>query len=174
MELKKYTWEMFDELPVVNHIKQCPSGDYSKIEDFLNCCSFDNNCKFENWANFEQRCDFGQKCEFGDYCNFANHSTFKDYCIFGKGCIFGSNCNFGIHCICEFGEFTNMVSYGGLDGYERITCFFLLNNGEIFVRGGCCFSGSIDEWELQIKKSHTETVYLSSIQKAKAQLKMNS
>ena len=50
--MKKYTQEEFDRFPVDERgRKQCPSGDYTLIQKFPECCSFGKWCK----------------CEFGEF-----------------------------------------------------------------------------------------------------------
>jgi len=204
MKLKKYTQKMFDAIPIVNCIKNCPFGDYSDIKIFQsNCvfagecrfgndsmfgimckfgplcsfglyCKFDDNCEFENACMFGHESAFGKYCFFGDDCSFLGNCNFLEYCsfsyssmfgrqcwfsdccIFGEDCSFGDYSTFGKSCVCEFGEFDNMVSCCRFGSAERTTYFFHLINGDIFVRCGC-FSGSLNEWEEQVKETHKGT-----------------
>lgn|SRR5574343_30693 len=39
--MRKYTQEDFDSFPVVDGIKQCPSGDYTAISSFAERCEFE-------------------------------------------------------------------------------------------------------------------------------------
>lgn len=56
--MKKYTQEDFDRFPVDERgRKQCPSGDYTLIQKFPECCSFGERCSFGEWC----------KCEFGEF-----------------------------------------------------------------------------------------------------------
>ena len=61
--MKKYTQEEFDNLPVVDDVKQCPTGDYSAIKTF------------------------GERCSFGKRCSICNHELtgFKMRSISGLG-----------------------------------------------------------------------------------------
>lgn len=52
----------------------CPSGDYTKIKEFPEKCSFGKGCNFRRRSNFGAMCGFGDGCIFGEMCNF------------GKGC----------------------------------------------------------------------------------------
>ena len=61
--MKKYTQEEFDNIPVVDGCKQCPSGDYSEIKRFGKCCSFGECCRFGEQCSFGDEC----KCEFGGF-----------------------------------------------------------------------------------------------------------
>ena len=63
MALNKYTQADFDSFPVVNGIRQCPSGDYSGIKSFGGRCSFGEEC------SFGERCSFGEGCSFGKGCS---------------------------------------------------------------------------------------------------------
>ena len=42
----------------------CPSGDYTQIKGFGECCSFGEGC------SFGERCSFGEWCSFGKVCSF--------------------------------------------------------------------------------------------------------
>ena len=206
-DLKKYTQEMFNELPVINKRKECPSGDYSEIKEFASECNFDDDCIFSGWCNFGQYCYFGSNCEFGSYCSFGKNCAFdkrckfnkfasfgeccefgeccdfKFCCKFGYDCYFGISCRFGGRCsfgewcsftnccICEFGEFDKIVSFGGFGRGHATTYFFRLINGEIHVRCGC-FKGSIDKWEEKVKETNLEKVYLALVPAVKAQFEM--
>lgn len=115
--MRKYTQEEFNQFPVNEYgYKQCPSGDYTLIETFPECCSF------------------GKRCSFGDCCHF------------------------GERCKCEFGEFKSMYTAGGFGSEGRTTYFFHMADGGICVRCGC-FTGTIDEWESKVKKTHGVTPY---------------
>lgn len=48
MTLHKYTQEELDALPVVNGVKQCPTGDYTAILVFPERCRFGKGCSFED------------------------------------------------------------------------------------------------------------------------------
>lgn len=57
MELKKYTQEEFDAIPVDGFgIKRCPTGDYTAINRFGAYCSFGAACSFGAHCI----CEFGQ------------------------------------------------------------------------------------------------------------------
>lgn len=117
--MKKYTQEEFDQFPVNDYgYKRCPSGDYTLIEKFPECCSF------------------GERCSFSDWCK-------SDWCK------------------CEFGEFQAMYTAGGFGSEGRTTYFFHMADGSICVRCGC-FTGTIDEWKYQVKKTHENGVLAES------------
>ena len=75
--MKKYTQEEFDHLPVnVHGIKECPQGDYTQIKDFSEWCSFDKGCSFGEW------CSFGEGCKaISPFWSFVYEPPFK---IIGK------------------------------------------------------------------------------------------
>ena len=200
MGFTKYTQEMFNLLPVVGHIKKCPSGNYSEIKEFPSLCQFGAksffrcDCKFGDNCSFEFSCDFADHCTFGDFCEFGAYCVFDNNCSFGHACNFGRACSFGEHVgfgswssfgeycefrngsICEFGEFDKMISCGGFGSEERTTYFFLLTDKRIFVRCGC-FHGNIDEWAMQVSDTHEgtnlEDAYLALIPAVKAQFEAN-
>ncbi|MFA5897797.1 MAG: hypothetical protein WC829_01660 [Hyphomicrobium sp.] len=43
--MKKYTQEEFDALPLVDGVRQCPTGDYTQIMNFGAWCSFEGDHK---------------------------------------------------------------------------------------------------------------------------------
>ena len=46
--MKKYTQEEYNELPIVDNFKQCPTGDYTSVEYFGEWCSFGKSCVYAN------------------------------------------------------------------------------------------------------------------------------
>lgn len=42
----------------------CPSGDYTQIKGFGECCRFGECC------GFGERCSLGERCSFGEGCSF--------------------------------------------------------------------------------------------------------
>lgn len=96
-----------------------------------------------------------KQCPSGDYTLIQK---FPEYCSFGDWCSFGGCCSFGERCKCEFGEFQAMYTVGGFGSEGRTTYFFHMVDGSICVRCGC-FTGTIDEWESKVKKTHGVTPY---------------
>ena len=82
--MKKYTQEEFDELPIVDNFKQCPTGDYTSIEYFGESCSFGELCRFGELCSFGKSCRFGKACSFGELCSFGKSCSFGELCSFGK------------------------------------------------------------------------------------------
>ena len=68
--MKKYTQADFDAFEVIDGIKQCPSGDYSDIQIFGECCSFGE------WCSFSKQCSFGEDCSFGEECSFEGKGEY--------------------------------------------------------------------------------------------------
>ena len=85
--MKKYTQEEYNELPIVDNFKQCPTGDYTSIEYFGESCSFGELCRFGEWCSFGERCSFGKSCSFGESCVYANINILNRhvYSVFGVG-----------------------------------------------------------------------------------------
>ena len=106
--MKVITQEEFDNFPIINSCKQCPSGDYTKIKQFESYCSFGENCKFGKCCEFGIRCSFGEHCEFGNICHFGAYCEFRRNCSFGELCEFGNDCYFSEECTfgftCSFGR----------------------------------------------------------------------
>lgn len=63
--MKIFNLKGFKNLPLINGIKQCPSGDYSAIKNFGEWCSFSYGCRF------------GEQCSFGEKCSFENGNIAK-------------------------------------------------------------------------------------------------
>ena len=95
--MKKYTQEEYNELPIVDNFKQCPTGDYTSIEYF------------------------GESCRFGEWCSFG------EVCSFGKSCVYANINILNRHVYSVFGVGASKSIYGWLsaDGwYFQIGCFF--------------------------------------------------
>lgn len=68
MALNKYTQADVENFPVINGVRQCPSGDYSLIESFGKWCRFGEACIFGEECSLGKGCSFGERCSFGDGC----------------------------------------------------------------------------------------------------------
>ena len=63
--MKKWTQEEVDQItPDQYGVRRFPTGDYSGIKSFGECCSFGERCRFG------ERCSFGRGCRFGECCSF--------------------------------------------------------------------------------------------------------
>ena len=119
--MKKYTQKEFDELPIVDNFKQCPTGDYTSIEYFGELCSFGESCRFG------ELCSFGKSCSFGEWCSFGKSCRFGEWCSFGKSCVYANINILNRHVYSVFGVGASKSIYGWLsaDGwYFQIGCFF--------------------------------------------------
>ena len=56
--MKVITKEEFDNFPVMDGYKQCPSGDYSQITHFTDKCNFEDFSKFGNNCIFHDESIF--------------------------------------------------------------------------------------------------------------------
>ena len=90
MELKKYTQEEFDAIPVdENGIKHCPTGDYTAIDRFGEYCSFGAACRFGEYCSFGAHCI----CEFGQFVSMLSAGGFGSqgrttyFFLLSDGCI---------------------------------------------------------------------------------------
>ena len=82
--MKKYTQADFDAFEVIDGIKQCPSGDYSDIQIFGECCSFGERCSFGRGCSFGNRCSFGEWCSFEDKGEYIGDYPFLAFVGFGS------------------------------------------------------------------------------------------
>lgn len=95
MELKKYTQEEFDALPVVAGWRLCPSGDYSLIKSFGEGCSFRKGCI----------CEFGTFHKLATVGGFGSESRTTYFFLLDDG-------NVSVRCGCFSGtleEWENKV-----------------------------------------------------------------
>lgn len=102
----------------------------------------------EEFDNFEIDENCYKICPTGDYSDIK---AFGELCIFGVCCSFGERCSFGDYCKIENNkELKTMLKFEGFGSEKRCTYFFLLTNGQIYVRCGC-FAGYIDEFKNKVK-----------------------
>lgn len=124
----KYTQEQFDDLPIVDDMRQCPTGDYSSIGSFGRGCGFGGGCSFGGG------CRFGIGCRFGEYCRF------------------GENCRFGIGCSFEHMGKGSEILQVRCGSSMRTSTAFNLDTG-IYVRSGC-FLGTLEEFKSKVIETH--------------------
>lgn len=76
--MKKYTQSEFDEMPIINGWKMCPTGDYTNIKDFVEQCRFGRSCSFGESCRFGGSCSFGRacNCEFGEFYHMISCGGF--------------------------------------------------------------------------------------------------
>ena len=82
--MKKYTQADFDAFEVIDGIKQCPSGDYSDIQIFGECCSFGERCSFGRACSFGEWCSFGERCSFEGKGEYIGDYPFLAFVGFGS------------------------------------------------------------------------------------------
>lgn len=115
----------FNAIPIVDGIRQCPTGDYSDITTFGPGCyfgpecyfgpdsHFGKHCYFDKKSRFGKRCTFGMECHAGEQCTFDTECTFGKRCTFGRWCYFdkqysfGEGCTYGEGCSFEPGHITS-------------------------------------------------------------------
>ena len=110
--MKKVTQEMFDTFIVICGIKQCPTGDYSKIKSFGESCSFGERCSFGESCSFENGHVTATNLQpFYKFSGFSSREMSETYifnCVDGVfvrcGCFFGSVDDFKNRVIKEKGE----------------------------------------------------------------------
>lgn len=193
--MKKYTQTDFDNFDVDDYgHKICPAGDYTAIKNFDTGCSFGEGCHFGTWCRFGEECRFGERCIFGalcifgEWCRFGKQCRFGERCIFDEGCIFGEGCRFGAGC--RFGEWCRFdagcsyengtvqngryVAVDRIGSENRKAYFYIDNNGNMFVRAGCWFSG-MEAFKERVKQVHAGTIhektYLAACDLAELMLK---
>ena len=137
--MKKYTQADFNAFEVIDGIKQCPSGDYSDIQIFVERCSFGRCCSFEECCSFGKWCSFGEGCSFGECCSFGEGCSFED-----KGEYIGDY------------PFLAFVGFGSRIGSK--VYFFNLQDG-IYVRCGCWLS-DIAGFRERVKEKNADAMYL--------------
>jgi hypothetical protein len=93
--MKQFTQEEFNNFEIIDGRRQCPTGDYSLIKSFGECCSFGERCSFESLKfdkikqpYFIRINNIGSRC---DGCCIYN----SDSGIYVRsGCYFGSEAYF--------------------------------------------------------------------------------
>ena len=163
--MKKYTQADFDNFEVDEYGRKiCPAGDYTAIKSFGELCSFGEQCSFGAVCSFGERCSFGAGCRFGELCSF------------GEECRFGARCSFGKWCSYENGAVKNgrYVAVDRIGSENRKVYFYIDENGNMFVRAGCWFSG-MAAFKERVKKVHAGTIhektYLAACELAELMLK---
>ena len=108
--------------------------------------------------------EYGRKiCPAGDYTaikSFGEMCRFGERCSFGEGCRFGERCSFGEQCSYENGTVKNgrYVAVDRIGSENRKAYFYIDDNGNMFVRAGCWFSG-MAAFKERVKKVHAGTIH---------------
>lgn len=109
------TAEQFNDFPLVDGVRKCPTGDYSQIPSFENC-EFESNCIFAagtkfnccvliDWNMFGRACQFyacyfgsensfAAACDFTGFCSFQHGNHFDLGAVFRSRCLVGNNNTF--------------------------------------------------------------------------------
>lgn len=106
----------------------CPSGDYTQIKSFGECCSFGEGCRFGEGCSFGERCSLGERCSFGEGCSFERGRV-------------------------SDGRYMAVDRIGS---EKRKTYFFADRDGNIFVRAGCWFS-DLSAFKERVRDVHKGT-----------------
>lgn len=132
-----------------------------------------------DFDNFEVD-EYGRKiCPAGDYTaikSFGKRCSFGERCRSGEWCSFGEGCRFGERCSYENGTVKNgrYVAVDKIGSENRKTYFYIDENGNMFVRTGCWFSG-MQEFKNRVKEVHAGTIhertYLAACELAELMLK---
>ena len=139
-------------------------------------CIFGEGCRFGELCSFGEECRFGEECSFGEWCSFGEGGTFCEGSNFGDWCTFGECCNFGEGCNYENGKVKNghYVAVDRIDNTNRKVYFYIDENGNMFVRIGCWFSG-MQAFKNRVKEVHAGTIhkktYLAACDLAELMLK---
>ena len=112
----------------------CPSGDYTQIKSFGECCSFGEGCSFGEVCSFGEACRFGEQCSFGEACSFG------EVCSFEGGRVSGGR----------------YMAVDRIGSEKRKTYFFADRDGNIFVRAGCWFS-DLSAFKERVRDVHAGT-----------------
>ena len=112
--------------------------------------------------------EYGRKiCPAGDYTAIKG---------FGAQCSFGEQCIFGALCSYENGTVKNgrYVAVDRIGSENRKAYFYIDENGNMFVRAGCWFSG-MQAFKNRVKEVHAGTIhkktYLAACDLAELMLK---
>ena len=148
----------------------CISGN-ARI--YNNACILGNACIFGNARIYGNACIYDD-ARISGYTYIYNDARILDNaCISGCACIYdnvsilGNACISGFACISGYARIcgdawihsgADYLCFKGLGSQNRNTTFFKCKDGHIHVSCGC-FSGSIQEFETKVKKTHGDSKY---------------
>ena len=138
------------------------------------------NARISDKAHIYDHADIsGDACIYGnahisgnahiyDHVNISGNAHIYDHAdiygdarISGNACIFGNTCSYDNISISDNAHISDDADYlylKGLGSENRNTTFFKCKDGHIHVSCGC-FSGSIQEFETKVKKTHGDSKY---------------
>lgn len=105
-----------------------------------------------------------EKVVFGDCCALGNCCTLGDCCKLGDWCRLGDDCALGEFCdvraTFESGRVKNglYITVGNIGSEHRTAYFYIDEDGVLFVRAGCWFSG-MDDFKARVQGVHGGTLY---------------
>ncbi len=142
------TQEQFNNLPIIDGIKQCPTGDYSQIK------SFGDGASFGEWASFDERASFGAGASFGKWASFGARARFGERARFED--------------VYKPRTINPFMAFDRIGSVNRKTYFFDFVDG-VYIRAGC-FGGFEKEFLDKLKADgddHKTKVYLAALSLAK-------
>ena len=134
-------------------------GGYIEKEENL---SHDNDAWISDNARISGNARISDKAHIYDHADISG-----DACIYGNAhisgnaCIFGNTCSYDNISISDNAHISDDADYlylKGLGSENRNTIFFKCKDGHIHVSCGC-FSGTIQEFENKVKKTHGDNKY---------------
>ena len=137
--MNTYTLEDFEDFPIIDGIRQCPSGGYTAIRSFPRYCSFSAGCSFGAGCIFSAGCRFSAGCSFGERCSF------------GAGCSFGERCSFEGY---KAHPGYPLLTFGGAGSINRTVYAYNVEGGPL-IRAGC-FVGTLEEFRAKVRKDGDE------------------
>ena len=167
--MNTYTLEDFEAFPIIDGIRQCPSGGYTAIRSFPSYCSFDAGCRFDAGCIFGAFCSFGAGCRFDAGCSFSAFCSFGAGCRFDAGCSFSAACSFSACCsfsaACSFSACCSfegykahpgypLLTFGGAGSINRTVYAYNVEGGPL-IRAGC-FVGTLEEFRAKVRKDGDE------------------
>ena len=129
---------------------------YINIPDDTDCTGVDFHGTDK--IAFGNCCTLGDDCKLGDGCKLGNGCKLGDGCKLGNGCKLGEYCN--VRAAFEAGCVENglYVQIGNIGREHRTAYFYIDEDGVLFVRAGCWFSG-MDEFKTRVHSVHGGTLY---------------
>lgn len=121
----------------------------------------DNACVYGNARIYNNARIYDNVCISGNACVYDDARIYNNVCISGNALIYNNACIYDDARICGdawIHSETDYLCFKGLGSQNRNTTFFKCKDGHIHVSCGC-FSGSIQEFETKVKKTHGDSKY---------------
>lgn len=126
-----------------------------------NACVYDYACIYDDARIYDNACISGNARIYNNACILGNACIFGNARIYGNACIYDDARISGYARICGdawIHSGADYLCFKGLGSQNRNTTFFKCKDGHIHVSCGC-FSGSIQEFETKVKKTHGDSKY---------------